>query len=214
MTAVTRRPDLLAMIHELTQPTHHREHYMRKRKPKYHVTSNPPLLAQLDESALPSNNRTDGAGTIAGSRPAANVDAIDTARRINRDATDWLNHYSSIIIHADPKLALELRHWWVNDGDIVDRVRRLAPIALHDHDLARDIARWWTWARITTGWDQPPFQPHNTCPHCGVLGSIRIRLHEHLATCTNDTCRATWNQDTIGILAQHIRTENGEAQAS
>ena len=204
----TRRPDLLAMIHELTQPTHHREHYIRKRKPRYHVTSNPPLLAQLDESALPSNTRIDGAGSIAGSRPAANVDAIDTANRIHHDAHAWLQRYLL-----------------ATTGDTIDLVRRLGPTATaegHCHQpkprigccLHHDITRWWTWARITTGWDQPPFQPHNTCPHCGVLGSIRIRLHEHLATCTNDTCRATWNQDTIGILAQHIRTENGEAQAS
>ena len=179
----TRRPDTLTMIHELTQPTQNRELYHRKHKPRYHTTHNPPLLAQLDESAMPSNNRIDGAGSIAGSRPAANVDAIDTARRIARDATNWLTHYSPLIINGDT-------------------------------DLSRDIQRWWTWARITTGWDQPAFQPHNTCPHCGVLGTIRIRLHEHLATCTNDTCRATWDHDTIGILAQHIRTENGEQQAS
>ena len=193
----SRRPDLHAMIHELTQPTQHREPYLRKRKPRYHVTSNPPLLAQLDESALPSNTRIDGASTIAGSRPAANVDAIDTANRIHKDATTW---------H---------RTLGTNDtGTTLDLVRRLAPFALTDNQLARDIGRWWTWARITTGWDQPPFQPHNTCPHCNTLGTIRIRLNEHLATCTNDTCRATWDETTIGILAQHIRTENGEAQAS
>ena len=209
----SRRPDLHTMIQELTQPTQHRELYMRKRKPRHHTTSNPPLLAQLDESAMPSNTRIDGAGTIAGSRPAANVDAIDTARRIDRDATDWLIRYSWVI-NSDTDLARDIQRWWITDGDTIDRVRRLAPAALHDPELANDIARWWTWARITTGWDQPPFQPHNTCPHCGVLGSIRIRLHEHLATCTNDTCRATWNQDTIGLLAQHIRTENGEQQAS
>lgn len=200
----TRRPDLLAMIHELTEPTQNREQYMRKRKPRYHVTSNPPLLAQLDESALPSNTRIDGAGTIAGSRPAANVDAIDTANRIRDDATWWLRY-----LGAD------------DTGELIDLVHRLAPFANgnnihpdHARRLGFDIRCWWTWARITTGWDQPPWQPNNTCPACATRGSIRIRLHEHLATCTNDNCRATWDHDTIGLLAEHIRTENGEAQAS
>jgi hypothetical protein len=210
----TRRPDLHQMIRELTQPTQHHEPYLRKRKPRYHTTNNPPLLAQLDESAMPSNNRIDGAGTVAGSRPAANVDAIDTARRINRDATDWLNHYSSVIINGDTDLARDIQRWWITDGDIVDRVRRLALIALYDHDLANDIRRWWTWARTTTGWDQPPWQPHNTCPLCAHLGTIRVRAEEKLASCTNDECRATWEPDTFGLLVEHIRTENGEAKAS
>jgi hypothetical protein len=210
----TRRPDLHQMIRELTQPTQHREPYLRKRKPRYHTTHNPPLLVQLDESALPSNNRTDGAGTIAGSRPTANVDAIDTARRINHDATAWLAHYDWIINSNTEHFTREMRHWWTNDGDIIDRVRRLAPIARHDPNLAHDIQRWWTWARITTGWDQPAWKPDNTCPLCARRGTLRIRLADKLATCIDDTCRATWDEATIGLLADHIRTENGEAKAS
>ncbi len=208
----TRRPDLLDMINELTQPTQNREPYTRRHKPRYHTTNNPPLLAQLDESAMPSNNHTDGTSTIAGSRPSASLDAIDTARRIDRDATDWLIRYSWII-DGDTDIARDIRRWWITDGDTIDRIRRLTPAALHDPDLASDIRRWWTWARITTGWDQPPFKPHNTCPSCGTLGTLRIRLTEHLATCINDECRATWDHTTIGLLANHIRTENGEGQA-
>ena len=193
----TRRPDTLTMIHELTQPTQHREHYLRKRKPRYHVTSNPPLLAQLDESAMPSNNRIDGAGTIAGSRPSASLDAIDTANRIHTDATQWLHN-----------LGL------TTTGTTIDRIRRLTPEALTYADLARDIRRWWTWARITTGWDQPAWNPDNTCPICTRRGTLRIRLADKLATCIDDTCRTTWDEATIGLLADHIRTENGEAAAS
>ena len=193
----TRRPDTLTMIQELTQPTQNRQLYLRKRKPRYHTTNNPPLLAQLDESAMPSNNRIDGAGTIAGSRPSASLDAIDTANRIHTDATWWLR-----TLGAD------------DTGTTIDRVHRLAPDALTNHDLARDVHRWWTWARITTGWDQPAWSPDNTCPICARRGTLRIRLAEHLATCIDDTCRTTWDETTIGLLAEHIRTENGEQQAS
>ena len=203
----SRRPDLHAMIQELTQPTQHRELYMRKRKPRYHVTSNPPLLVQLGASAMPSYDHIDGAGKVAGSRPTANVDAIDTANRINTQALAWLQHYN-----------LD------TTGNTLDHIRRLAPTATagHCHQPKprngccphHDIRRWWTWARTTTGWDQPPWQPHNTCPLCGTLGTIRVRVTEKLASCTNDECRATWEPDTFGLLVEHIRTENGEQQAS
>lgn len=193
----TRRPDTLTMIQELTQPTQNRQLYHRKRKPRYHTTHNPPLLAQLDESAMPSNNRIDGAGTIAGSRPSASLDAIDTANRIHTDATTWLNTLG-----------------YNTTGTTIDRIHRLAPAALTNPNLARDVRRWWTWARITTGWDQPAWNPDNTCPICARRGTLRIRLADKLATCIDDTCRTTWDEATIGLLADHIRTENGEAAAS
>ena len=204
----TRRPDLHTMIHELTQPTQHRQQYLRKRKPRYHTTNNPPLLHQLDQTTIPSTTHTDTTGRIAGSKPSANIDAIDTANRINTQALGWLT-----------TLGLD------TTGTATDHIRRLAPQAItagHCHQpkptsgccLTHDIRRWWTWARITTGWDQPPWQPDNTCPHCDRRGTLRIRLADKLATCIDDTCRATWDDTTIGLLADHIRTENGEAQAS
>ena len=193
----TRRPDLHQMIRELTQPTQHHEPYTRRHKPRHHTTNNPPLLHQLDQSAMPSNNHTDDTSTIAGSRPSASLDAIDTANRIHKDATTWLTTLG-----------------YDTTGTIIDRVHRLTPAATTHHDLARDIRRWWTWARTTTGWDQPAWQPHNTCPICGKRGTLRIRLDDKLATCINDECRATWDHTTIGLLADHIRTENGEAKAS
>jgi hypothetical protein len=204
---ITRRPDTLTMIQELTQPTQNRELYHRKRKPRYHTTNNPPLLAQLDESAMPSNNRIDGAGTIAGSRPSASLDAIDTANRIHTQALQWLERYQ-----------LD------TSGNTIDHIRRLGPTAAASHChqpnppngccVAHDIRRWWTWARITTGWDQPAWAPDNTCPICTRRGTLRIRLADKLATCIDDTCRTTWDEATIGLLADHIRTENGEQQAS
>jgi len=197
MTTNRRRINLLDAIHELTEQHQHREFYIRRKKPRYHTTNNPPLLTQLDKSAMPSYAHVDGAGRVAGSRPTANVDAIDTANRIHTDAAQWL------------------RTLGANDhGQTIDLIRRLTPHALTHHDLARDIRRWWSWARITTGWDLPAWQPDNTCPLCGTRGTIRIRLIEHLATCINDTCRETWDDTTIGLLADHIRTENGEHQAA
>lgn len=197
-----RRPDLLGMIRELTEPTTHRELYFRKRKPRYHVTHNPPLLDQLDQSSMPSYTQSDSSGGTAGSRPTANVDALDAANQIRTEAATWLRH-----------LGL------TDHGTTVELVRRLTTHALTDRDLARDIRRWWTWARITTGWDTPAWKPDNTCPTCANRGTLRIRIldtttQDMLATCIDTNCRATWEPAAIPALANHIRTENGDTIAS
>lgn len=219
MTQAGRRLDVNDLVRELTQPTQHRELYMRKRKARYHVTNNPPLLVQLRRSVMPTNTQTeDNAGTVATSRPAASVAAIDTAKQIRTDAAQWLRD-----LDAD------------DTGDSIAVVRRLASLAPSQdhcgkrtprrditgrvtcctaHRIEADVRRWWTWARMATGWDTPPWQPHNTCPLCGTHDSLRIRPVEKIASCTAGTCRAVWDEATIGILAEHIRNENGEQQAS
>jgi hypothetical protein len=63
-------------------------------------------------------------------------------------------------------------------------------------------------ARIVTGWDSPAWSPDNTCPQCGERGTLKVRLAEHIAMCKNDACRATWDETTIGLLADHIRAES------
>lgn len=188
---------LTDMVHELTETTTHNELYTRKRKTRHHTTTNPPLLEQLARSAIPSYTHTDNTGHVAGSRPSANVDAIDTHTRIHTDAARWHRTLGT-----------------TDHGETTDLVRRLTPHALTNPDLAHDIHRWWTWARVATGWDLPPFRPDNTCPICGTRGTLRIRIVERLATCVNDTCRETWDDTTLGLLADHIRTENGEHQVA
>ena len=67
-------------------------------------------------------------------------------------------------------------------------------------------------AAIVTGWEVPPRRLHNTCPLCGVLGSLLVRLDvttsSGTALCTE--CHETWAETTIGLLAQHLLAENGE----
>ena len=205
MTA--RRPDLLDMIHELTQPTQHRQPYWLTLtgQTRQHTTTNPPLITQLRNAARPLATTGTGGVNPAASRPSASIDAIDTLNRIDTEARDWLLAYGHD--HA---------------GTTIERIARLAPTATANHCHQpkpqpgccphHDIERWWTWARITTGWDQPAFNPNNTCPTCATRGTIRIRLEDRIASCSN--CRATWNPATIGLLAAHIKAENGEGKAS
>jgi hypothetical protein len=187
--------EVVDMVRELCEPTKHRQpyHLTLTGRTYHHATISPPLLLQLADAITPSGSAGAGAARPAASRPAARLDAIDTAARIEIDAARWLR-----TLDQD------------DAGDLVDVVRRAGTHAATEPRLARDIRRWWTWARIATGWDLPAWQPDNTCPLCGTRGSLRIRLVEQLATCTNDPCRETWDATTIGLLADHIRAENHE----
>lgn len=202
---VLRRPALLQMIRDLCDGGTHREPYTTHHGAtiiiQYHVTVMTPLITQLLEASEPSSSAEAGAIRPATSKPAARLDAIDTAIRIDHAAVTWLNHLG----------------WYPdNHHTTIDNIRHLASLTPNqDHDTTRtieaDIRRWWTWARIITGWDTPAWAPANTCPLCGTRGTLRIRLDQHIATCTEDTCRQTWDHQTIGLLADHIRLENGEA---
>jgi len=212
-----RRLDLHDLVRELTEPTQHRELYMRKRKPRYHTTTSPPLLVQLDDAIEPKPSVDTGTPRPATSRPSASIEAIDTANLIDHEAAQWLRHLGQ----DDP-------------GNAITCVRQVGALAISQdhcgrrtphrdgrgkvtcctaHRIEADIRRWWNWARIVTRWDLPAWSPDNTCPLCGSRGTLRIRLVEKLATCID--CRETWDDTTIGLLADHIRTENGElGQAS
>lgn len=216
------KPDVVDMVRELCEPANHREFYRPERGAKkssrgqhrYHVTQSPPLLAQLYQSSVPLGSVEAGAVTPATSRPAARVDAIDTAVRIDADAGRWLEQLGatgrSVPVARIRTLgslipSLERCHRRQPFRDEHGRV-----ICCTAHQVEADIGRWWTWARVVTGWDMPAWQPDNTCPLCGTRGTLRVRVTEQLATCVNDACRESWDDTTIGLLADHIRAENHE----
>jgi hypothetical protein len=213
-----RRLDLVDLVRELTQTTQHRELYMRKRSPRYHVTTNPPLIVQLKAAATPNPAVEAGATRPAASKPSAAIDCIDTLNRIDQNATTWLTNLG----HPDPGNVIRVITQLGALASSQDHCGRRTPrrddqrqvICCTYHRIEADVRSWWSWARIATRWDLPPWQPDNTCPLCGTRGSLRIRLVDQLATCAEDHCRETWDHTTIGLLADHIRTENGETQAA
>lgn len=206
-----RQPDLNQVVRQLTERFQSREFYVRKSKPRYHTTSNQPLIIQLLRASSPSLARNESSGR-AGSKPSANITAIDLAVEIHTVARQRL-------------FALEADF----TGSTTDLVRRLASlipsqyhcglrhpkrdeqhqvICCQAHQIEADLRSWWIRSRLVTGWDLPPWRPDNTCPLCGHRGTLRIHSVEKIATCTH--CAQTWDQATIGLLADHIRTENGE----
>lgn len=199
--------DIHGLIRELCEPTQHAEPYSLHRGKmlvyKSHITTAPPLLTQLAEASEPSPSAEAGLPRPAASRPAARLDAIDTLIRIDLEAARWV------------------RDWGEDDpGDTIRCVRLVGSLsvsagAVSARAAENDVRKWWTWARVITGWDMPAWQPDNTCPLCGTRGSLRVRVVDKLASCINDPCRETWNEDTIGLLADHVRRENqDEREAS
>lgn len=75
------------------------------------------------------------------------------------------------------------------------------------HQLEHDVRRWWHQARIITGWDVSAFKPHNTCPVCDQWDTLRCRIDAALCI----ECRSIWDgPDEIGVLARHMKAENGD----
>ena len=209
MTA--RRMDLADYVRELTQPHTHHEHYTirvgHEWAPRDHHVRVPSLLTQLANNDTPSTAAEDGPRAGYASKPAARLEAIATLTDIDLAVNRWIVDIGDQPAHLDTVRALQQLHGLVASADDVTR-----------QELTRDVRRWWTRARIVTGWDSPAWEPDNTCPSCGERGTLRIRLAEHIGMCTyrgnthdggrREACGATWSPETIGLLADHIRLES------
>lgn len=198
---MTTRPDVLDMIDQLCATHTQRQRYqithLKGRPPTFHhhTTRAPALVDQLAGNVAKST-ADQGGGFSAKSKPAANIEALDAYLGIDRDAAKWVRKLGE----DDP-------------GETKACIRKLAGLRASvdertRHTIDRDIARWWTRARILTGWDIAPWKPRNTCPACAESGTLRIHLSDEIAACTE--CPATWEPTTIGVLADHIRAENGD----
>lgn len=198
--------ELLDYVIALCDPTRHGEEYLTPvRNPdgsttfvkQRHRTTSQPLLEQL-WAAVEASGSTEGGQRSFESKPSARLDAADAATDIDKGVFGWLTRLG----HRPDVM-----------NDTIAALRHLGALAAGvDHDTHRliesDIRSWWVRARVLTGWDSPAWRPNNTCPLCGVKGGLRIRLDHHSATCVE--CRQTWDPATIGLLADHIRTENHE----
>lgn len=201
MTEHRPRPTIADMVVELTQPHTHREHYTVRAAGAWHgrdhVTTVPSLLQQLWDNDTPSAAAEEGPRPGFKSKPAARLDALDAATRIDLQASRWIRELGEDDHYLDTAATVRQLHSLAASADVVTR-----------HAIEHDVRRWWTQARIVTGWDSPPWTPDNTCPACAERGTLKVRLTEKIAMCTHDACRTTWDDTTIGLLADHIRSES------
>jgi hypothetical protein len=192
--------DLADYVTELTQRHHHRENYQIREsgtwKTRHWSTKVPSLLDQLWANDTPSQSAEEGPRPGFASKPAARLDALDAAVRIDLDASRWVRDLGE----DDPSstvACIQLLHSLAVSADPVTRKA-----------IEHDVRRWWIRARIVTGWDSPAWTPDNTCPQCGVRGTLKIKLADRVGMCTNDACRVLWDETSIGLLADHIRSES------
>jgi hypothetical protein len=200
MTHQTR--DIHDIHEELTRTHTHRERYERTERgtswQKDHVTLVPALIDQLASAS----NTQDGANGAGGykSRPAAWLEPLDTLAAIDKEASRWVRDLG----HDDPtdtKACVSKLHGLHASAD--DTTQKA---------IERDMRRWWNQARVIAGWDSAAWRPDNTCPVCAERRTLRVKLNDAIAFCTD--CRETWAPETIGLLAEHIRSENTEDEGA
>lgn len=205
---------ILEMLNELTRPHVHRERIevvsSGERWQRTHTVRVAPLLVQLDH-ADPDKAGGDQAGAGFASKPAAHLEALGALLRIDQEASRWLRVLTGEDLAETIDCVAELARlaprveWCVHT-----RPRRTAGrvSCCTRHQLEADVRRWWTQARVVTGWDRAPWSPDNTCPMCGTRGSLMIRLEDRAGFCTK--CHETWGPDSYQALADHIRVESAE----
>lgn len=192
--------DTASRIAELTRYTTHTQAYRRGTEVLLHRVTAPPLLWQLANAQYGTSMHDERAGSGFGSRPVARVESMDALRLIHQEATEQIQDLGGIPTTRKDQSTIGL----------VRYLGSLIPAAGQEQaDRAEQrVARWYTLARVATGWDSACWRPRNTCPVCQTLSSLRIRVADLEGFCAE--CHTSWDQTQIGVLAEHIRYENGD----
>jgi hypothetical protein len=202
---VTPLDQIIDLADTLTEPHAHREPYTvwdgnRHRKVMHHITVQHGLLTQLYRAVLPATMAdNDAGGSVPGSRPPLEVEALSRHDQITKAARTW-----STNLGIQPRTTAEstIRALVGATGQLDDQQQR---------DLAADLRRWVHWCRVYLGLEQVRQIIGVPCPlaDCTGRGTLRVNLTTSHGMC--NACGATWGTTTIGLLAEHITT-NRKAQ--
>lgn len=194
--------DALTEPHQHAEPVYDYDHHRNRRMKRAYVTTQPGLLRALAEAIEPAT-KPEGDQRAAGYRsaPPLCLEAVSRLAVIHIAAVRWCW-----------SLKVELR------DTTESNIRGLVGAAgsLDDdtaHSLLDELRQWRTWAAVMTGWQSPAYSPKVNCPvdGCGKPNTIRINLARKSALCVE--CHATWDESTIGILADYIRTSTDKEAA-
>lgn len=169
-----------------------------------HPSRHMPLITQLWQAGNQTPHDDEGARPGYASKPTARIDALDAHARIDRAAASWVRRLGD----DDPESTIGiLRHLKGLAASLTrDTRHHRSPACCDWHMLEHDARSWWIQCRVLTGWDSAAWKPDATCPPCGTRGSLRVKLVANTAMCVE--CREVWDVHTIGLLADHIRTES------
>lgn len=215
---MTERLELHEVVHQLTEWHTHREPFdfdmehasgSSTKYHSHHVTQQPPLIEQVWGTAGTRGQGGEVGAMTPSSKPAANIDALDCASRIDQGAAHRLKALGVAKQPRDSLAAIRLLHGMSADAERCTNFGARKATCCSYHAIESDMRGWWASARVLTGWDTSAQRLNGTCPLCGVLGSVRVRFTAGVATCTE--CYETWDEGSIGLLADHMRLE-GEAE--
>jgi hypothetical protein len=204
--------DIHTIVTQLTSWHTHRQPYTQELSgityAAHHTTNVPPLITQLAQAQVSKSGEESGNG--AKSKPTAHIEALDTLHLIDRAAAKWIRQLgeddpSNTIACIRKLYGLAANAKFCGN---TPKTQNRQTICCDTHRIERDIRSWWTQARIVSGWDTLPWRPNNTCPMCSERRTLRIRSDDKTAMCVN--CRETWMSGNLGLLAEHIRRENGD----
>lgn len=197
---MTERLDLDTIadaVDALTNPMNVRERYEvwkgNNRKAEWWEHRMPSLLNQLATAAIPGEVYVEDQGghvrRAPGSCPPARLEAINLELSITAWAADqvW-------------RARLPVRE------DTASNLRALVGAKLPSEkaaELLSQLRRYLHQARVIAGWQRPPWRPDAPCPACDQKG-LRVRLDTSNAVCIQ--CGEAWDETTIGLLAEHVRT--------
>lgn len=139
-----------------------------------HHINHPPLLDQLEATVTGRTLADDPhGGGGPQSKPAGRIDVLAFLHRIDTSST---------------KLAEELGT--PTRTPLRDRLSKIG--AALGTDTNTTVRGWWITARVLTQHDTPPYSPAVPCPNedCEKLGTIRVRLDQRIASCTD--CHDVW----------------------
>ena len=165
----------------------------RNRKIRIHEHTLPSLLDQLAAAVIPGEVYVEDDGghvrRTPRSMPPARLEAINALMSIEAGAAIWCT-----------RMDLRLRE------DAAGNIRALVGANLNSDqadELLADLRHWYGWAATLTGMRRPPWTPQSPCPFCNDR-ALRVRLDTKTAMCVS--CRESWTEDTIGLLAEHLRS--------
>ena len=209
----TQLQQLADDVRELTEEREHSEPRFtwtskRNRRLTKHVTQQPSLLDQLRELARDPITEDDGSGgsrSIPESRTPEGSAAFELLLTIEAGSAWWVS-----VAFRHPLRQTVEGNLAALVGCATTAEQEQAGYADTLARIAADVAGWRARAEEVTGWRDRARQPYVRCPVCNRLGTLRVDLTEHRATCL--ACRTTWSQaeGTIGLLAEHIRAERDQ----
>lgn len=134
-----------ADVAQLTQPIH----IPIRQTGRWKLITHPPLLHQLADAAAPGNSPRRGPERHPkpGSRPAANLDAIETWAAIVDELATWLRTTAARHPAHDRGTPT-----WCHDAlhALIGALPNIAPSLAAG--LAQSIHEWWRLAAVQTGW--------------------------------------------------------------